>query len=56
MPTFDIGPANENGGKIPVRWSYPQSEYTNNGVNVKAAVQSQFGGSDTRNDLMWLLK
>jgi hypothetical protein len=56
VPTFDIGPANENAGKIPVRWTYPQSEYTNNGVSVKAAVHSQFGGSDTRNDLMWLLK
>lgn len=56
IPVFDIGPANENGGKIPIRWSYPQSEYTNNGNNVKAAVQSQFGGSDTRNDVMWLLK
>jgi hypothetical protein len=56
VPVFDIGPANENGGKIPVRFSYPQSEYTNNGINVKAAVQTQFGGSDTRNDVMWLLK
>lgn len=56
VPTFDIGPANENSGKIPLRWTYPQSEYTNNGANVKAAVQSQFGGSDTRNDVIWLLK
>jgi len=56
VPTFDIGPANENGAKIPKRFSYPQSEYTNNGNNVKAAVQSQYGGSDTRNDEMWLIK
>ncbi len=56
VPTFDIGPSNENGGKIPMRFPYPQSEYTNNGTNVTTAVQSQFGGSDTRNDVMWLLK
>lgn len=56
VPTFDIGPANENGGSIPVRFTYPQSEYTNNGANVREAVQRQFGGSDTRNDVMWLLK
>ncbi|PSL45589.1 SusD-like starch-binding protein associating with outer membrane [Chitinophaga niastensis] len=56
VPTFNIGPSNENTGLIPVRFSYPQSEYTNNGANVQAAVQSQFGGSDTRNDVMWLLK
>jgi len=56
VPVFNIGPSNENGGLIPVRFSYPQSEYTNNGANVKSAVQSQFGGADTRNDVMWLLK
>ncbi len=56
IPVFDIGPANENGGRIPVRFAYPQSEYTNNGNSVKAAVKSQYGGSDTRNDVMWLLK
>lgn len=56
VPVFNIGPSNENGGLIPVRFSYPQSEYTNNGENVKAAVQRQFGGADTRNDVMWLLK
>lgn len=56
VPVFDIGPANENGGKIPVRFTYPQSEYTNNGANVKASIQNQFSGSDTRNDIMWILK
>lgn len=56
IPTFSIGPANLNGGAIPLRFTYPQSEYQNNNANVKAAVQSQFNGSDTRNDVMWLLK
>jgi hypothetical protein len=56
VPVFDVGPANENGAKIPLRFTYPQSEYTNNGINVKEAVQRQFGGSDTRNDVMWLIK
>ncbi len=56
VPAFDIGSANENGGKIPKRFAYPQSEYTNNGVNVREAVQRQFAGSDTRNDVMWLIQ
>ncbi|WP_082037868.1 SusD/RagB family nutrient-binding outer membrane lipoprotein [Flavihumibacter solisilvae] len=56
VPGFDIGPANENGATIPVRFSYPQSEYTNNNANVKDAVQRQFAGSDTRNDEMWMIR
>lgn len=56
VPTFSIGPSNQNGGKIPVRFTYPQSEYQNNKDNVQAAIQSQFNGSDTRNDVMWMLK
>ncbi|GAO44623.1 SusD/RagB family nutrient-binding outer membrane lipoprotein [Flavihumibacter petaseus] len=56
VPAFVIGPANENGGMIPVRFSYPSAEYTNNKESVTDAVQEQFGGSDTRNDVMWLIK
>ena len=55
-PVFDIGPANGNNNQIPVRWPYPTSEYTTNESNVKAALQKQYGGSDTRNDIMWLIK
>ena len=42
--------------KMPVRWMYPQTEYDYNGDNVQQAVQSQFGGNDDENQIMWLLK
>lgn len=56
IPTFDIGPANKNGGKIPLRWKYPTTEFENNATNVKAALSSQYGGSDDINAKMWLIK
>lgn len=56
MPAFDIGPGNENNNMIPLRWAYPTTEYTTNEVNLKASLQRQFAGSDTRNDVMWLIK
>lgn len=56
VPTFDIGPANANNNEIPTRWAYPQSEYTVNEDNVKAALQAQFGGADTQNGVLWLTK
>tara|TARA_R110000868_G_scaffold34421_1_gene124321 strand:- start:18772 stop:20277 length:1506 start_codon:yes stop_codon:yes gene_type:complete len=55
-PTFDIGPANKNGGKIPLRWKYPQSEIQNNAANVNAALSSQYSGSDDINAAMWIIK
>ena len=56
VPAFDIGLANENNNQIPVRWAYPNSEYTTNEVNLKNSLKSQFSGGDTRNDVMWLIK
>ncbi|HSQ48021.1 MAG TPA: SusD/RagB family nutrient-binding outer membrane lipoprotein, partial [Lutibacter sp.] len=56
VPTFDIGPANNNGSKIPKRWKYPQSEFENNAANVNAALSTQYGGSDDINEVMWILK
>jgi len=41
---------------MPARWMYPQAEYDYNGDNVQQAVQSQFGGNDDENQIMWLLK
>jgi hypothetical protein len=38
-----------------VRWRYPQQEYTTNETNVKAAIQSQFAGSDGVDDVMWII-
>ncbi|MCD2424668.1 SusD/RagB family nutrient-binding outer membrane lipoprotein [Niabella pedocola] len=42
--------------QFPVRWLYPQSELDVNADNVAAAIQSQYGGSDDANQVMWLLK
>lgn len=56
IPQFDIGPSNANNNQIPVRWAYPAIEYTVNEANLKAALQRQFNGSDTPNDIMWLIK
>tara|TARA_R110002051_G_scaffold251104_1_gene310465 strand:- start:3035 stop:4540 length:1506 start_codon:yes stop_codon:yes gene_type:complete len=56
VPTFDIGPANKNGGKIPLRWKYPVSEFENNTTNVNAALSSQYSGSDDINETMWIIK
>lgn len=42
--------------QFPVRWLYPQLELDNNGTNVAAAIQSQYGGTDDANQVMWLLK
>jgi len=56
IPTFDVGPGTQNGGQIPKRWMYPQGELTNNGANLKAAIQRQYNGNDDINAAMWLLQ
>jgi hypothetical protein len=57
FPVFDKGPGTGNGGNIPVRWLYPVSEATNNVVNYKAALQSQFGSEvDDLNNELWINK
>ncbi|MDP9041715.1 MAG: SusD/RagB family nutrient-binding outer membrane lipoprotein, partial [Bacteroidota bacterium] len=56
IPTFDVGPGTLNNEQVPKRWLYPQNEYTINETNVKAAVQSQYGGTDDINGVMWVLQ
>jgi hypothetical protein len=57
IPQLQIGAGMANpSGKIPVRWRYPQREYTTNETNVQAAIQSQFAGSDGVDDIMWINK
>lgn len=56
VPNFLTGVGTGNSGRIPKRWLYPNTERVNNANNYKAAVQSQFGGSDTVNEVMWLIK
>lgn len=54
IPVLALGPGNGNNNKIPTRWMYPQTEYQYNQTNVKAAIQSQFNGSDDRNGVLWI--
>lgn len=41
---------------IPLRWMYPQSEYSYNKENVEKAVARQFGGTDDFNKPMWIIQ
>lgn len=58
VPTFAQGgpgvgtPSNT----IPTRWQYPLGEINYNTDNYKAAIQSQFGGTDDLYGKMWLIK
>ncbi len=56
VPTFTTGPGTGNGGRIAMRYKYPSSEQTANAENYQAALQSQFGGNDDINGMMWILK
>ena len=59
LPRVPIDPAtnmNEVNTQLPLRWMYPESEYSQNRENIEAAIDRQFGGSDTPNEVMWLLK
>jgi hypothetical protein len=58
-PEFVLNPAtnlNNPNTAFPVRWLYPSSELEYNSDNVAAAIQSQYGGEDNVNSLMWILK
>lgn len=54
IPVLDPGKGNLNGGKIPVRWKYPDSEQNFNNDNYKAALDRQ--GADNINTPIWLTK
>jgi hypothetical protein len=56
VPNFTTGPGTGNGTRIALRYQYPSSEQTANSANYEAALQSQFGGNDDINGVMWLLK
>jgi hypothetical protein len=56
VPTFTTGPGTDNGQRIAMRFQYPSSERTANTVNYDAALQSQYGGNDDINGIMWILK
>ncbi|HTD40251.1 MAG TPA: SusD/RagB family nutrient-binding outer membrane lipoprotein [Mucilaginibacter sp.] len=56
VPTFTTGPGTSNGQRIALRFQYPSSERTANTTNYNAALQSQYGGNDDINGVMWILK
>ncbi|RZL08001.1 MAG: SusD/RagB family nutrient-binding outer membrane lipoprotein, partial [Hymenobacter sp.] len=56
VPTFTTGPGTGNGGRIAQRFQYPTSERTANTTNYQAALQSQYGGNDDINGVMYALK
>ncbi|TWR29604.1 SusD/RagB family nutrient-binding outer membrane lipoprotein [Mucilaginibacter pallidiroseus] len=56
VPTFTTGPGTGNGTRIATRFQYPSSERTANSANYQKALDSQFGGNDDINGIMWILK
>lgn len=56
VPVFTTGPGTGNGGRIAMRYKYPSAEITANAKNYQAALQSQFGGNDDINGIMWILQ
>ncbi|RBL91772.1 SusD/RagB family nutrient-binding outer membrane lipoprotein [Chitinophaga flava] len=59
-PVLPVNPATslnqDDKTQMPVRWMYPQDEYDYNQVNLKEALQRQYGGADKTNNIMWILK
>jgi Starch-binding associating with outer membrane len=56
IPAFQGGSGVGNNGIVPIRWSYPVSEQSQNAVNWKAALSNQGFTADDLNQMMWLLK
>jgi hypothetical protein len=58
VPTFKEGGSGIGtpSFKIPLRWQYPVDETNYNPTNNKAALQSQYGGTDDLTAKMWLIK
>jgi len=57
FPEFDVsGGGVLNGGRIPKRWLYPESETTNNPANLEEAISRQFPEGDNINAVMWLIE
>lgn len=59
-PEFPLNPlTNLNpgiGGGYPMRSMYPDTEYSYNVENLKAALDQQWSGVDDTNNIMWILK
>lgn len=55
-PNTNLNPDPNFKDKIPVRWTYPSGENSNNQGNLEEALNRQFDGNDEVNRLMWILK
>ena len=56
VPAFTTGPGTGNSSRIAMRFQYPGSERTANASNYKKALDTQYGGNDDINGLMWIIK
>ncbi|QXV67533.1 SusD/RagB family nutrient-binding outer membrane lipoprotein [Mucilaginibacter sp. 21P] len=56
IPNFTTGPGTGNSSRIAKRFQYPEAERTANAANYQKALQSQYGGNDDINGIMWILK
>lgn len=56
IPAFSTGPATQNSGRIPLRWTYPSAESVDNPAHLADALRRQYNGADDINGVMWLLK
>lgn len=58
LPAFSEGGVGIGtvGGKLPHRWLYPLDEINANNANYKAAITSQFGGTEDVFKDIWLIK
>jgi hypothetical protein len=58
-PKLPVNPKtnlNTDKNKFPMRWKYSQDELDNNSDHVHKAINRQFGGNDSYNAIMWILK
>jgi hypothetical protein len=46
----------QNGGKLPLRFMYPQSEINTNNSNLSSAISRQYPSGDNINGTMWILQ
>jgi hypothetical protein len=56
VPAFTTGTGTGNSGRIALRFQYSSTEKSANAENYQQALQSQYGGNDDINGVMWLLK
>jgi len=54
VPVFKVGDSHYV-THPPLRWEYPQSEIFDNELNVKAALDRQFGGANSIDGVMWMI-